>query len=180
MKDNGACNQADRLLSILIRLQGPLIRYAMRITGNLDQARDVVQDTFLQLCSEDLAVLNGYLDPWLFTVCRNRALDVRRKENRMNALAGTQDKPVGNGIVMVLKTEETISEVLKILEGLPENQQEAIRLKFQNDLSYKEISQVTGLSVSNVGFLIHTGLKTIRQQLSAQASTTTNNLRRVK
>ncbi len=50
--------------------------------------------------------------------------------------------------------------------GLPANQQECIRLKFQHGLSYKQISQVTDLSVTNVGFLIHTGLKTLRKQLS--------------
>ena len=50
-----------------------------------------------------------------------------------------------------------------MLARLPENQQEVIRLKFQQGLSYKEISSVTGLSVTNVGFLIHTGLKRLRE-----------------
>jgi RNA polymerase sigma-70 factor (ECF subfamily) len=47
---------------------------------------------------------------------------------------------------------------------LPKNQQEVIRLKFQHGLSYKEISTVTNLSVTNVGFLIHTGLKVLRER----------------
>ncbi len=42
------------------------------------------------------------------------------------------------------------------------------RLKFQGGLSYKQISEVTSLTVTNVGFLIHTGLKTLRQRLSAE------------
>ena len=46
---------------------------------------------------------------------------------------------------------------------LPDNQQEVIRLKFQNDLSYREISEITGLSVSNVGFLLHVGIKRLRE-----------------
>jgi RNA polymerase sigma-70 factor (ECF subfamily) len=41
-----------------------------------------------------------------------------------------------------------------------------IRLKFQHGLSYKQIAQVTTLSVSNVGFLIHTGLKILRAKLA--------------
>jgi RNA polymerase sigma-70 factor (ECF subfamily) len=48
---------------------------------------------------------------------------------------------------------------------LPDNQQEVIRLKVQNGLSYREISEVTGLSVSNVGFLLHKGIKTIREKM---------------
>jgi RNA polymerase sigma-70 factor (ECF subfamily) len=54
------------------------------------------------------------------------------------------------------------------LGDLPANQQEAIRLKFQHELSYKQIAEVTQLSVSNVGFLIHTGLKTLRQRLNPE------------
>lgn len=56
------------------------------------------------------------------------------------------------------------NQILRLLDALPANQQEVVRLKFQNGLSYKEISVVTKLSVTNVGFLIHTALKTIRQQ----------------
>ena len=53
-----------------------------------------------------------------------------------------------------------------MLETLPTNQREVIRLKFQNGFSYQEISRISGHSVSNVGYLIHTGLKTIRGQLA--------------
>ena len=49
------------------------------------------------------------------------------------------------------------------LQLLPPNQQEVIRLKFQHGLSYKEISAVTGLSVSNVGYLLHVAIKRLRE-----------------
>ena len=52
---------------------------------------------------------------------------------------------------------------MRLLDRLPDNQQEVIRLKFQNDLSYREISEITGLSVSNVGFLLHVGIKRLRE-----------------
>ena len=58
-----------------------------------------------------------------------------------------------------------MSQVLRVLETLPKNQREVIYLKFQCDLSYKEISDITSLSVSNIGFLIHTAIKSIRTQL---------------
>ena len=60
---------------------------------------------------------------------------------------------------------ESAARVLDLLEGLPANQREAIRLKFQNGFSYREISRISGQSVSNVGYLIHMGLKTLRGQL---------------
>ena len=64
---------------------------------------------------------------------------------------------------------ETTSEVLGLLAGLPLNQQEVVRLKFQNGLSYQEISHVTHLTETNVGVLIHTAIKTLRKQLQAPA-----------
>ena len=69
----------------------------------------------------------------------------------------------------VAQREESHSEVMRYLDRLPPNQKEVIRLKFQGEMSYKEISEVTSLSVSNVGFLMHTGLKRLRQLLSHQA-----------
>ena len=67
---------------------------------------------------------------------------------------------------------EGAARVLRALADLPANQREVLRLKFQHGLSYGEISGVTRLSVSNVGFLIHVGLKTLRQRLgdAAQAA----------
>jgi len=66
--------------------------------------------------------------------------------------------------------EETMSQVLRLMETLPKNQREVLRLKFQSDLSYKEISEITKLSVTNVGFLIHTAIKTLRKELLAESA----------
>ena len=60
--------------------------------------------------------------------------------------------------------------ILHTFKRLPANQAEVLRLKFQNDLSYQEIATITGLSISNVGFLIHTGLKRLRTLLAPEAA----------
>jgi RNA polymerase sigma-70 factor (ECF subfamily) len=57
---------------------------------------------------------------------------------------------------------------MEAMERLPENQREALRLKFQHGLSYKEIGRVTEESVGNVGWLIHTGLKKLREGLGSE------------
>lgn len=68
-----------------------------------------------------------------------------------------------------LVRKEAAGFLLQILEKLPPRQQEVIQLKFQNGLSYQQIADVTQLSVSNVGFLIHRGLKALREQHAALA-----------
>ena len=70
----------------------------------------------------------------------------------------------------LLEHKEAMNEVLRVLETLPKNQREVIYLKFQCDLSYKEISEITKLSVSNVGFLIHSAVRAIRKQMLSEAT----------
>jgi RNA polymerase sigma-70 factor (ECF subfamily) len=141
------------------RYEGPLSRYASRFLGDPDRARDVVQDTFLRLCRQDRRELDGRLGEWLYTVCRNRAVDVRRKEERVEPLGGAEpSSPAGEATLAP-------ADLAPALAGLSANQQEVIRLKFQHGLKYKEIAAITGLSVSNVGFLVHTGIRKMRAML---------------
>lgn len=67
-----------------------------------------------------------------------------------------------------LEGREAFGQVLDCMDTLPPNQREVVLLKFQSGLSYKEISSVTELSVSNVGYLLHTALKTLRNKLQSQ------------
>jgi len=67
-----------------------------------------------------------------------------------------------------LEAAETQASVLKLIDRLPPNQQEVVRLKFQNGFSYKEIARITELSVTNVGFLIHTAVTNLRREFAAQ------------
>ncbi len=160
-------SHAEWIRSALDRFEGPLLRYALRMSGDLETARDVVQDTFLKLCKEDRASIEQHLSQWLFTVCRNRALDVHRKERRMSTVMDL-DQRMSSAVDTahdVAEMHETTSKVLSLIPQLPPNQQEVIRLKFQNELSYREISEVTGLTVTNVGFLLHVGLKRLRELL---------------
>ena len=169
--DETNSNQAEWLRSAVERFESSLTRYATSLTGNVERARDVVQDTFVRLWAQPSKQLNGCLAEWLFTVCRHRALDIRRKENRMVALsdddleneAATQATPA-----TLAEQNETTVEILRLVKTLPRNQQEVLRLKFQAGLSYVEISRVTKLSVSNVGFLLHTALKTLRQKMAKE------------
>jgi RNA polymerase sigma-70 factor (ECF subfamily) len=159
--------------SAVEQFQAQLLRYATRLLGDSDRARDVVQDTFVRLVAQPHAAVDGHLAEWLFTVCRNRAFDVNRKESRMKRFdEGAAERVVaaeprpGAG----LEAEEAHVAVLRLIDHLPPNQQEVIRLKFQNGFSYKEISRITRLSVSNVGFLIHTAIKELRSEwASAEA-----------
>jgi RNA polymerase sigma factor (sigma-70 family) len=164
---------ASGVRSTLDRYEGQLIRYATRITGDVDRARDVVQDTFLRLWKAERPRIENHLGQWLFTVCRNRALDVVRKERRMELLTDTAMVNVVDRDptpAAAVERNETTNRILAELGTIPASQQEVIRLRFQNGMSYKEISGITGHSVSNVGYLLHTAIKTLRQRLRADST----------
>ncbi len=155
----------------LAQYESALIAYACSILGDESRARDVVQDTFLKLYLADPDRVRENLKAWLYAVCRNRAFDVLRKENRM--VFSDDGQPMG--WLEELQSEpdessdddESLEQIWSVMEQLPKNQSEVIRLKFQHELSYKEIASTTGLTVTNVGFLLHTGIKRLRKLLKS-------------
>ena len=161
----------ERIRSAIDQYQGRLIAFAARITGDLESARDVVQDTFLRLCLQDLDEIADHLPAWLFRVCRNRALDVRKKEGPLEPLDDTANGST-HGVSVdphrLLEQSDHARLALAAVAELPAAQQEVLRLRFQEELSYKEISEITHHSVGNVGFLIHTGIQRVRRQLRAR------------
>jgi RNA polymerase sigma factor (sigma-70 family) len=174
--------EAPELPALLERYERPLVRYAQSILGDLEAARDVVQDTFIRWVQRESRAPEdppperspgsdpgGPLEseaPWLFTVCRNRALDYQRKNSRLVAMQPTEDRATEDpSPAATLESRDTAASLLQMMDSLSPNQREVIRLKFQSDLSYKEIAEITELSVTNVGFLLHTGLKKLRALL---------------
>jgi RNA polymerase sigma factor (sigma-70 family) len=158
----------DWFAGVVRQYEQPLVLYAARITRDLERARDVVQEAFLKLAQMDRQDVEPRLAEWLYTVCRNRSLDVRRKEKRVSPLAeGSVERQEAVDPLPDehLERRESADQALRLLERLPDNQQEVIRLRFQHGMSYQQISDVTGLSVSNVGFLLHVGLKALRERM---------------
>lgn len=145
--------------------ESPLIGYARTYLYDLDRARDVVQDTFIRLCKQDPEKVRLHLKSWLFTVCRNRCLDVLRKDKRIEPLddAGWQKiASTENSASENAESDDEHLDVMRYMDRLSDNQKEVILLKFQQGMSYEEIQRITGLTSGNIGFLIHAGLKRLR------------------
>jgi RNA polymerase sigma factor (sigma-70 family) len=159
---------------VLRDYEGPLLGYTQGIVGDLESARDIVQETFIKLLEQEPGrIAETGLKSWLYTVCRNRALDSLRKRKRLVSMEEESIPQLSSperAPDEILSQEETVAQVMRFVARLPANQQEVIKLKFQADLSYKEISVLTGLSQSNVGFLIHTALQRLRQLMGHDRS----------
>ena len=145
----------QRFEEILQRFEIPLLQYAVRITGDRERARDVVQETFVKFQRNGAINRDDEPTTWLFTVCRNAALNVCRKERRMMYLGeeamelreAEQPMPFER-----LEQKEAAGFLLRIVATLPARQQEVIQLKFQNDLSYQQIAKIMKTTATMSGF----------------------------
>ena len=161
--------------ALLERYESSLLRFAGRYRPQT--AQDIVQGTFLRLVeatrrSEDGVLRDragkpvDNLSAWLYRVTRNLALDDARKEERMvRRLEEVAVTRVEETPTPAIETSELASVVGTHLERLPDNQRDVLVLKLQEDKTYREIAEITGLSVSNVGYLIHQGLKSLSTRL---------------
>ena len=150
-----------------------LFAYARRLAPDTETARDLVQETFRRLCEAEREKVEGHVRAWLFTVCRRLAIDLSRKEGRMTSdAARVLESPAGpqHSPLVQLQARRDASRLQDALDALPHKQREVVRLKFAHGLSYKEIAEVTGLSTSNVGYLLHHGLKALKATLNPPAA----------
>lgn len=170
-----ALTHAEWIADALARHEIALLRYATRLFGDHERARDAVQETFLQLCQAERSRVEDHLRAWLFRVCRNRLLDMRRKEQRMQHLSLVTEQSLASEAPSpsaITEARERASRVLELIDTLSDKQKETVYLRFASGLSYKEIAEVTGHSVSNVGVMIHTAVKKIRQDVVAAGTGT--------
>jgi RNA polymerase sigma-70 factor (ECF subfamily) len=166
--ENSRTEGDDWIKAAMAEHQGALLRYAHHFVHDIDTARDIVQDTFLKLCRQDQDEMRPKLVKWLFTVCRNRAIDIKRKESRMKPSPDYQleERPDASPDAQgQLVKKEAAAGLLQHVALLPDRQQEILRLKFNGGLSYRQIAEVTGLTVTNVGVILHTAIGKLRKQM---------------
>lgn len=147
-----------------------LISYAARrLGGDVERARDVVQEAFLRLCRE--ASLEGRGREWLFKVTRNLCIDVQRKESRMTGwddVAAADAPPDHVEPQAPERAVDSREDLASEIDRLPGRQQEALRLKFESGLSYAEIARVMETSAGTVGWLLHTAIHGLRARMAPE------------
>lgn len=146
------------------RFERPLLAYACRMLGgDWAQAQDAVQETFLRLCRAERAEIEPRLAAWLFSVCRSRVIDMQRTRNATPIDAAEIHLADRAPSVMQSACDaEERSQVARCLGQLSPRQQEVLRLRLDAGLSYREIAEVTGLSIGNVGFHLHEAIRNLR------------------
>lgn len=159
-----AMDPTPTLAAVFETEEGALLRFAYGLTGRREVAEDVVQDAFLRLHTHWDEVENARA--WLFRCVRNLSLNhlrdhAREVSEEAGKGAASAERPPDAAVGRM----EAVGMVRMLVAELPEADRELVRLKYEEELKYEEISKRTGMSVGNVGYRLHHALKGLADSL---------------
>lgn len=167
--------EVDAYSFLVRKYQDAYFRFASRMLGNRDDADDALQSAFVRAFRK----LRECRDParfgaWLYQIvvneCRTLAFRRDRREKRMVRDENELDRPVtpSSGAAAVRASE--LEEVERALAQVDPEQREAFLLKYVEELSYEEISQLTGVGVSALKMRVKRACDRMRQLLDPSRS----------
>ena len=159
----------DEAFDKLVReLWTPAVRFVLRFTRDLDAAEDVVQDAFVLLFEhrEDLDPTRS-VRAYLYQTIRNRVIDqLRRAAIRQHTARLDLPRPQPATPLRGLEDSEVREAVERAIENLPDRAREAFILAYLQDLTYREVADVMGISPKTVGHHISAALVQLRRVLA--------------
>jgi RNA polymerase sigma-70 factor (ECF subfamily) len=153
------------LLAAVSQYEQRLVRFATALVRDEQAARDVVQHAFLELCRRSPADIGGHLAQWLFTACRNKAIDVLRQRRRTVSFP---DNAAGDLFDGGLSPDELCEQadlgrkLLSLVDRLPDSQRECVLLWLEG-WTGGEIGDITGRTHGTVRVHLHKAFTSLRQ-----------------
>lgn len=165
---------SESIEELFDNLESPLLGYALRLAGEREVAEDLVQEAFMKLHAQFAEVREPRR--WLYRTVHNLALNHRRDTAKLVSFSRPRSDSSDSSDTMdttdpqplpdeQIARMEGIGLVRLSLAALDERSRELVRLKFNEDLTYAQISERTGLKTGHVGYLLHHALKTIAAEL---------------
>src|SRR5690242_697389 len=164
----------DLIAALIAQYEYRLFRYLLYLTGSEDAARDMFQETWLRV----LARGHQYdgvsrFDSWLFSIARHLVIDSSRRR-KMNSLdekldcaqdGAAQESWSAEGASPLAEYENTelAARISSILARLPAVYREVLLLRFQEDLSLKEIASIIRAPLATVKSRLYRGLNAARE-----------------
>ncbi len=151
--------------------ESSLLRYAARVLNDPDAAQDVVQDSFIRLLRRWKGAMEpeGRMTNWLYRVVHNCAVDHVRKCARRSLLhrraAAEQEPAVQPDRGPDSHVSDQAVRAAAALQALDLRERQLVVLKVYEEKSYKEISAITGLTIGNVGYILHHAMRKLARAL---------------
>ena len=151
-------NRAFDLL--LSRNQSKLYSYILFVVRDRNKADDVFQETFVKVITRLQAgqyVASGKFSAWIMRIAHNVIMDSYREQQNGRIVEPTEDNDLSNlcgddvyesNIEYQYVNRQVMEDVRRIMENLPEPQREVVYMRYYQQMSFKEISQVTNVSIN--------------------------------
>ena len=144
---------------LLARYQSKLFNYIFFIVRNQEIAEDIFQETFVKAIvtiQQGRYTASGKFGAWLTRIAHNMIIDNFRQERSENTISNDEAEVdlfndadlCDDNIEMQMVSEQTLADVRRLMDALPENQREVVYMRFYQDLSFKEIAEIIGVSIN--------------------------------
>lgn len=153
---NGNNKAFDELLK---RHQAKLFAYIMRIVSDADLANDIFQETFVKVITnirQGKYVDTGKFSAWLMRIAHNMIIDHFRQAKAEKTISTDEESSTvlncaelaEASIEDCMVNTQIHDDVRRIIDALPENQREVLKMRFYQGLSFKEIAEATGTGIN--------------------------------
>lgn len=145
---------------LLARNQSKLFTYIMFVVRDQELANDLFQDTFVKVITklqEGKYTDSGKFSYWVTRIAHNVIMDWYRMQKNEHIVEPTEDNDLSNlnensvidtGIESEIINSQIMTDVKRMMDKLPTAQREVVYMRFYQDLSFKEIAEVTGVSIN--------------------------------
>ena len=143
------------------RYSADVYRFSYWLCGDMDDAKDITSETFVRVWTAASETRTETVKAYLFTIARNLHLQRLRNKRRFSSIPEDLAETSGH-TGHHAETRSELEQTWKVLDALPEIDRSVMIMKAQDDLSYQEIAQLTGLTISAIKVKIFR----IRQKLA--------------
>ena len=144
--------------TLLTRHKSRVFAFIMSKIKNRDLSEDIFQDTFIKVINslkKGKYNEEGKFVPWVMRIAHNLVIDHFRMQKKTRSIAPTKDFDIFDVISDNDKNAEEnmiddqiSSDVRKLIEKLPEDQKEVLKMRYYRELSFKEIAEITEVSIN--------------------------------
>ncbi len=170
--------QESVLNHIIERHQGRVFGYILMSVKDKDVANDIFQDTFVKVIrklKEGKYNEEGKFIQWVMRIAHNLIIDHFRKNARVKMVRSNDEYDVFNHIPVIDRNAEddiirkqTHAKLRLMIEKLPENQREVLTMRHYQQMSFKEISEETGVSINTALGRMRYALINLRKMMEEQ------------
>lgn len=163
---------------LIKRHKSTVFTYIVCKVRNEALAEDIFQDTFIKVINT--IKRNKYNDegkflPWVMRIAHNLIVDYYRKSNRMSTISGKDNFDIfdviqcpNKNIEQELETKQSHGDIRKLIKYLPDDQKEVLMMRMFYDMSFKEISESTNVSINTALGRMRYALINLRKMIAEQ------------